>query len=310
MISPALQKELQGVPGAEVQFNAPSRDLVGLRCGGALDALARPQGRAPLAALLGRCARAGVAWRVLGRGFNTLVREEGAGGCTIQLRSLQSIALEQRPGGPLVRAEAGVSHAAVSRFCGARGLSGLEFAAGIPGTVGGWAAMNAGVPAREIKDVLHSVDVLAPYAHGMQSARIGREALQFGYRELTGLPEGALILAARFRVQPSDANAVRAEIARQLARRAKTQPLAQPSCGSVFKNPPGAHAGELIEAAGLKGARAGGAEISAKHANFIVNLGAAAAGDVLELISRAQNAVQQQSGVALEPELHIWGRKA
>jgi UDP-N-acetylmuramate dehydrogenase len=206
-----------------------------------------------------------------------------------------------------VRAEAGVSHARVTRFCVERGLAGLEFGAGIPGTVGGWTAMNAGIGQRELKDAVLEIEVMSPT--GSFIRHLSRETLRFTYRALRGLAPGSVILSTLLGVTPSTAEAVRAVIEPQLERRAVTQPLDVPSCGSVFKNPPGDFAGRLIEAAGLKGLRVGGAEISTLHANFIVNRGGAKAADVLALIERTRAAVREVSGITLEPEVRIVGRK-
>jgi len=240
---------------------------------------------------------------VIGRGFNTIVRDEGVDGVLIQLSALKR--LEQRPDGCL-RVEAGVSHASLTRFCRDHGLSGLEFGAGIPGSIGGWIAMNAGIPSRETKDAVREIEVMSPT--GRQLRHLPRERLEFQYRCLRGLAPGSVILSALLAVEPSERSRVAAAIDELLERRAATQPLDVPSCGSVFKNPPGAHAGRLIEAAGLKGARHGGAQISTLHANFIVNTGGASASDVLALIGHARAAVRLRTGVLLEPEVRIWGR--
>jgi UDP-N-acetylmuramate dehydrogenase len=211
-----------------------------------------------------------------------------------------------RVGDAVLRAEAGVSHSQLTNLCVELGLAGLEFGAGIPGTIGGWIAMNAGVPEREVGARVLEVDVAT--ARGVET--FARADLSFPYRSVQGLPEGALIVAARFQLEASTREAVRAEVERHLSHRRATQPIDQPSCGSVFKNPPGQRAGRLIDLAGLKGARAGGAEISSVHANFIVNTGGARAADVLALIERAERAIAEASGIALEPEVRIVGREA
>jgi UDP-N-acetylmuramate dehydrogenase len=193
------------------------------------------------------------------------------------------------------------------RACMQAGLSGLEFAAGIPGTVGGWLAMNAGVPGREMVDVVMEVEVMSP--RGRHLRHLPAEALRFRYRALRGLAPGSVLLSALLRVRPGDPAEVRAEVDRQLAHRAATQPISVPSCGSVFKNPPGDFAGRLIEASGLKGHRIGGAQISPLHANFIANTGGATAHDVLALIREAQHRVEHDSGARLEREVRIVGRE-
>jgi len=303
VIGPELRTELEAaLPGA-IRFDVAASKLTSLRIGGSVDALATPPDRRALARLLALCARRGLRRRVIGRGFNTIVRDEGVDGVLIQLSALKR--LEQRPDGCL-RVEAGVSHASLTRFCRDHGLSGLEFGAGIPGSIGGWIAMNAGIPSRETKDAVREIEVMSP--SGRQLRHLPRERLGFQYRCLRGLAPGSVILSALLAVEPSERSRVAAAIDELLERRAATQPIDVPSCGSVFKNPPGGHAGRLIEAAGLKGARHGGAQISTLHANFIVNTGGASASDVLALIGHARAAVRLRTGVLLEPEVRIWGR--
>jgi UDP-N-acetylmuramate dehydrogenase len=173
--------------------------------------------------------------------------------------------------------------------------------------VGGWLAMNAGVPGRELGDVLIELELLSP--SGMQLRRLPRERVHPVYRALHGPAPGSVLVSALLRVTPSTPAAVREEVAKLLARRAATQPLDVPSFGSVFKNPPGDHAGRLIESVGLKGFRVGGAQISPLHANFIANTGGASAADVCALMREAQERVLAASGVRLEPEVHIVGTK-
>lgn len=303
MIAQAMRTELEALLPGAIRFDVAGSKLTSLRVGGSVDALATPPDRASLARLLAYCAKCGLRRRVIGRGFNTIVRDEGVDGVLIQLSALRR--LEERPGGAL-RVEAGVSHASLVRYCRDHGLAGLEFGAGIPGSIGGWIAMNAGIPSRETKDAVREVEVMSPT--GAKLRHLPRERLGFGYRALRGLAPGSVIVSALLAVEPSDKSRVAAEIDALLERRAKTQPLDVPSCGSVFKNPPGSHAGRLIEAAGLKGERHGGAQISTLHANFIVNTGGATASDVLALIGTARAAVRLRTGVRLEPEVRIWGR--
>ncbi len=304
MIAAPARDALVSALGAAVRFDVSLARFTSLRVGGPADALASPPDRPALARALRACAAHGVPVTLLGNGFNTLVRDGGAEGLVLRLSAFRALRLE--PSGELV-AEAGVSHATLSRHCVENGLAGLEFAAGIPGTVGGWIAMNAGVPGREMKDVVRGVELMDA-AGGRRC--VPAEALGFAYRSAGGLPPGAVVLAAGFRVRPSPRAEVQAEVDLHLEKRARTQPLDAPSCGSVFKNPPGDFAGRLIEAAGLKGARVGGAEISTLHANFIVNRGGATAGDVIALIERARAEVRERTGTLLEPEVRIIGREA
>ncbi len=165
--------------------------------------------------------------------------------------------------------------------------------------------MNAGIPDHEIGPLVAEIRVATPSDGTLW---IAREELRFEYRSVHGVPPGSVVLAAHFQLAAGEREQIRKQIDRHLAHRRNTQPIDQPSCGSVFKNPPGEHAGRLIESAGLKGAREGGAQISSLHANFIVNTGNATAADVTALIERARDAVREQSGIELETEVHIVGR--
>lgn len=303
MIPEAAREALEQALGPKIRFDVDASRLTSLRVGGRADALAAPPDRASLAALLRLCARHGIPRRVIGRGFNTIVRDEGVDGVLIQLSALKR--LEERPDGA-VRVEAGVSHASLTRFCRDRGLAGLEFGAGIPGSIGGWIAMNAGIPERETGEVVRELEVMSPA--GRKLRHLPRERLGFAYRRLGGLAPGSVIVSALLAVHVANREQVDAEVARMLAKRSDSQPLDVPSCGSVFKNPRGSYAGRLIEAAGLKGERHGGAQISTRHANFIVNTGGATASDVLALIGHARAAVRLRTGILLEPEVRIFGR--
>jgi UDP-N-acetylmuramate dehydrogenase len=304
MIPPAARQALESALGERVTFDAPMSRYTSLRIGGPADALARPADRNELAALLQLCAQHQLPHQVTGSGFNTLVRDGGLEGVTIQLAKLR--ALDERPGGA-VRAEAGVSHSQLTRFCEKRGLAGLEFGSGIPGTVGGWLAMNAGIPMQEVKSAVRELEVMSPT--GRRRRHLRREGLRFVYRALHGLAPGSVIVSVLLRVAISTPARVKSEVDRLLDRRARTQPLNVPSCGSVFKNPPGDHAGRLIEAAGLKGFTIGGAQFSQVHANFIANLGGATAADVIALVEHARQIVAERTGIRLVPEVRVIGRK-
>jgi UDP-N-acetylmuramate dehydrogenase len=305
VIAAALRAELGALLGERIRFDAPLARYTSLRVGGPAAAVAAPADRWELAALLRVCAARGLRHVAIGGGFNSLARDTGLDALVIHLRHFRR--LEERPGHRL-RAEAGVSHSQILNFCARRGFGGLEFAAGIPGTVGGWVAMNAGVPDRDLSQVLVEVEIMSP--SGRQRRHIPRERLRLRYRELRGLAKGSLIVSALLAVEPRPPAEVRAEIERRLAERARKQPLDVPSCGSVFVNPRGDYAGRLIESVGLKGHRIGGAQISAVHANFIANLGGASASDVLALIELAQREVERATGIRLEREVRIMGEDA
>jgi UDP-N-acetylmuramate dehydrogenase len=304
VIGRAARAALEEAAGDRVHFDVPMSRYTSLRVGGPADAVAAPADREELARVLRACAAHRLPHVVLGGGFNTLVLDAGLRGVAVLTRGLRR--LEERPGG-LVRAEAGVSHASLTRFCATRGLAGLEFGAGIPGSVGGWVAMNAGIGTREAVDVVREVEVVSPT--GRHRRRVRAAALRFRYRALRGLAPGSVIVCVLLAVQLVDPASVQAEVKRLLAARAETQPIHVPSCGSVFKNPPGDYAGRLIEAAGLKGECQGGAQISTVHANFIATQPGARAADVLALIRRAQEAVWRSSGIRLVPEVRILGRE-
>jgi UDP-N-acetylmuramate dehydrogenase len=305
LITEETRAALVGLLGDRIEFDVPLAKHTALRIGGPADAMATPATYKELARLLALCHEQGLPVRVLGAGFNVLVLESGLRGITLRLKKLRGI---ERVNESTLLVECGASHATITRFCIDQGLSGLEFGAGIPGTLGGWLAMNAGIGVRELKDVVVAVEILEADASDMRW--IPRERLDFGYRALRGLPAGAVLTRAKLRVSRSDRASVQSEIDRLLARRAATQPTDVPSCGSVFRNPPGNFAGRLIEAAGLKGLREGAAEISPVHANFIVNRGGATASDVLELIRRARKAVETDTGIRLETEVQILGDAA
>ena len=305
MIPASARRELEAALGPRVRFDAPMSRFTSLRVGGPADAFAEPADRAELLGVLRLCAAHRLPHTLLGAGFNTLCLDGRLTGVVIHLGRLRR--LEERPG-RLLRAEAGVSHSQVTRFCTARGFAGLEFAAGIPGTLGGWVAMNAGIPGRELGDVVRELEIASPT--GSRLRHLPRERLSFRYRALRGLAPGSVVISALLAVELSTPQAVRAAVDRLLERRARTQPLDVPSFGSVFKNPQGDHAGRLIESAGLKGRRIGGAEISPVHANFIANVGRATARDVLALMDEARSAVLAASGRRLEPEVRIVGSDA
>ncbi|MDQ6964631.1 MAG: UDP-N-acetylmuramate dehydrogenase [Mariprofundales bacterium] len=236
----------------------------------------------------------------LGRGSNLLVTDGGFDGLMIDMGSLDEMSAD----GDLLRCGAGVRMSAVAARCAELGLSGLEFMATVPGSVGGAVAMNAGAFGQQVSDSLVMVELLL---RDGSLRSVAADELSLGYR-CSDLPAGALMLSAQLHLQRAEGEAVRRRMREMRSRRAGSQPLSQPNCGSVFKNPPGEHAARLIEAAGLKGRRIGGAEISAQHANFIVNLGGASASDVLELIALVRSEVNRSFAIDLQPELRVVGR--
>jgi UDP-N-acetylmuramate dehydrogenase len=237
----------------------------------------------------------------LGLGSNLLVRDGGVRGVVLCTHGALSGIRHLPPWE--IYAEAGVPGAKIARFAAARNLAGGEFFAGIPGTLGGALAMNAGAFGSETWRCVASVETVDRTG----TVRTRQPAdYRIGYRHVQG-PEGEWFLAARLRLVPGDGGQSRAAIRELLLKRARTQPLAVANAGSVFRNPPGDHAGRLIEAAGLKGLCVGGAQVSERHANFIVNTGTASARDIETLIERVRAEVERRWGVRLEPEVHVVG---
>jgi UDP-N-acetylmuramate dehydrogenase len=237
----------------------------------------------------------------LGLGSNLLVRDGGFPGTVIAVSGV--LAGLDSDGGRIVRAAAGVACAKVARFSASCSLRGAEFLAGIPGTVGGALAMNAGAFGAETWDIVQSVETIDRQG---RRRRRQRSDFEIGYRHVR-LPGEEWFIAAEFELQPDPAGAAAGRIRELLARRARTQPTGVSSCGSVFRNPPGDYAGRLIEACGLKGRLLGRARVSDKHANFIINEGGATAGEIEELILLVQEEVKRRTGVQLEPEVRIVG---
>ena len=240
-----------------------------------------------------------VTW--VGLGSNLLVRDGGIRGVVIATSGVLNEL--NRLEGNVVRAEAGVSCAKVARFCAREGLTGAEFLAGIPGTMGGALAMNAGAFGGETWEVVKAVETLE--GQGRRHLRLPDE-YEVGYRSVKG-PAGEWFVAAELELKPGDAEESLAKIKRLLAQRGASQPTSLPNAGSVFRNPVGDHAARLIEACGLKGACVGGACVSDKHANFIINTGNASAADIESLIKRVALTVEREQGVALEREVRIVG---
>lgn len=237
----------------------------------------------------------------LGLGSNLLIRDGGFNGTVILTQGrLDEMALVS---GSELRVEAGVSCARVARFAARQGLCGVEFLTGIPGTFGGALAMNAGAFGGETWQRVVAVETVD---RSGQLHRRAPDEFQVAYRHVQR-PEEEWFLAATLRLEPGDVNESQQRIRTLLERRNSSQPIGQPSCGSVFRNPPGDHAARLIEASGLKGAVIGGAQVSEKHANFIINRGDATAADIEAMIQHVQRQVQADSGVELVTEVHIVG---
>ena len=291
--------------GDRARPDEPMARHTSLRVGGPADLLVSPETDAELALVARTAASAGVRVTVLGGGSNVLVGDGGVRGVVVKLgRGFRHVEWTSVEGGAQVRAGAAVHVGRLARAAVGRGLAGLEYAEGIPGTVGGALFMNAGAYGGELSA---TVDAAFGVSATGEAVMLDAATLAFRYRQ-TDLPADLIVTAVRFRLRAKAPEAVRARMAEVRERRLASQPQGSPSAGSVFKNPEGDHAGRLIEVAGLKGARIGRACISERHANFIVNEGGARACDVKALIDLAQRVVWERSGVWLEPEVRLVGR--
>ena len=270
------------------------------RVGGPADVLFMPRGPEEVRRALDAAREAGIPAVVIGNGSNLIVRDGGIRGLVIALGEGMSRIVRD---GNVIEAQAGASLARVAAFAQEAGLAGLEFASGIPGTLGGGCAMNAGAYGGQLSDVLIDAEVLL----NGETRALSRDEMQMGYRTSLPLREGGVVLSTRFALAPDDPAAIAARMRELNAKRRDKQPLNYPSAGSTFKRPEGHFAGALIEQAGLKGRSVGGAQVSQKHAGFIVNTGAATAADILALIAEVQDAVQARFGVRLETEVRILG---
>ncbi len=296
-----LIEALSAIAGShQILENEPMSRHTTFRVGGPADVLFLPESEEQLLQALSIAREAGVPCFVIGNGSNLVVKDGGIRGLVIALG--EGMAAIARAGETLT-AWAGVSLARVSAYAQASGLSGLEFASGIPGTLGGGCAMNAGAYGGQLSDVLVDVRVLLDG----EVRTLTVEEMQMGYRTSLPLRRGGIVISARFALTPDDPEAIAARMRELNARRRDKQPLNYPSAGSTFKRPEGYFAGALIEQAGLKGKRVGGAQVSEKHAGFIVNTGGATAADILTLIGTVQDEVADRFGVRLETEVRILG---
>lgn len=291
------------VPGVEVLRGEPMSRHTTFKIGGPADLFCVPQDTDALIELLKWTRAERIPALVIGGGSNLLVRDGGIRGAVISTARLA--AMSQREDGE-VQAECGAPLARLAAYARDLGLCGLEFAQGIPGSVGGGVYMNAGAYGGEMKSLVTETDAVTPAGELMT---VRGEEHRFGYRESCFTSSGAVVLRTRLRLLPGDRAAIAAQMEEYRERRRRMQPLESPSAGSTFKRPPGFYAGKLIEETGLKGLAMGGACVSEKHAGFIVNKGGATARDVLELIEEVRAAVLLEHGVLLEPEIRVVGEE-
>lgn len=269
--------------------------------GGPADYFLLPQDAEELGRIIQVCQREQIPWAIMGNGSNLLVSDRGVRGAVIQIyRNMAQVFIE----GCRIRAQAGAPLVALSKKAMEASLTGLEFAGGIPGTLGGAVSMNAGAYGGEIKDVLAEVRVLD---RSGQIRTLPADQLEMGYRTSVIKTKGYIVLEAVLSLRPGDAGEIRAVMQDLAQKRAQKQPLEYPSAGSTFKRPEGHFAGKLIMDAGLRGYRVGDAQVSEKHCGFVVNRGHATCADVLAVMEHVQKEVREQFHVELEPEVRFLG---
>ena len=294
---------LAGLPG--LRENHPLAKHTTFNIGGSADYFLEVGDLGELESVVAQAARRGVPVRVIGAGTNLLIADAGVEGLV-----LRCVARGWRIGVECIEAEAGLKMMRLARLAADAGLVGFEFAIGVPGSVGGAVYQNAGCWGTELASVLVSAEVLAPSGERL---RLAADGLGLGYRTSAfraGELRDHVILSATVRLQPGDGEAAKRRMKELTLERERTQPIKTKNCGSVFKNPTGDSAGRLVQAAGLKGASEGAAQVSEQHANFIVNRGGASAADVRRLIKRIREAVRQRFGVELESEVELVGKWA
>jgi UDP-N-acetylmuramate dehydrogenase len=297
--------DLEGSIKGTVSYNEPMARHTSYRIGGPVSLYVECASLADIGRSLEVCAGHGLSWCVVGKGSNLLVSDEGFNGAVLTLgHEFKRFSFpDEEAGESLLVAGAGVALPNLVQSAFKGGYSGLEFAVGIPGTLGGALFMNAGGATEWIGTIVESLTVLRP---GQGLVRYEGRELPWGYRR-SGVPTGEVIVEGDLRVTKGHLGQIRAKMEASLRRRRKSQPLTVPSAGSVFRNPPDASAGQLIESLGLKGYTVGGASVSDMHANFIVNNGTATAADVIAIIMHIRERVKEEHGQELQPEIRFIG---
>ena len=294
------KKGAKGLIEGRVLFDAPMRQFTSIKVGGPADSLFFPKDVDELRKLVRYARRKSIPFFILGKGTNLVVRDKGVRGWVISLtQGMKKIQLN----GEVVEAEGGLPLQRLVQFTIQKGLTGLEPFFGIPGTVGGGLAMNAGAWGAELKDVLRSITLMKDDGEVVERSR---PRLKFSYRRLD-LPSSWIILKGRFQLKKGKKEEILERVKSYSEMRERTQPLDSPSAGSIFKNPKEGPAGKWIEEAGLKGFRMGQAMISDRHANFIINLGKATAGEVIDLMELVERKIYEKKGISLEREVKVVG---
>ena len=289
------------LPETELRFEEPMAKHTSLRIGGPAEVMAFPKNREELSEILKVSALMDSKPAILGAGTNILAPDDGIRGLVVCLKD--GMDGMERLDDSHIRVMAGVTMTRAAVFAANLGLSGMEFAHGIPGTVGGGVYMNAGAYGGEICQICESVEVMD--LAGNLTVRSGEE-MEFSYRHSILEEEAAIVISAVFRLTPGSTDEIKAKMRELQGKRSASQPLDLPSAGSAFKRPVGGYAAALIDQAGLKGYQVGGAAISTKHAGFAVNLGGATAADMRNLLAQVSDKVYENSGIRIEPEVRIW----
>ena len=289
------------LPETELRFQESMAKHTSFRIGGPAEVMAFPKSREELALILKTSALLDYKTAILGAGTNVLAPDEGVDGIVVCLKDCLD-GMEQLDE-TRIRVMAGVTMSRAAVFAANLGLSGMEFAHGIPGSIGGGVYMNAGAYGGEISGVCESVEIMDRNGN---IRRLPNKEMEFSYRHSALEESGEIVISAVFVLTKSDPETIRAKMKELIGKRSASQPLDLPSAGSAFKRPAGGYAAALIDQAGLKGYRVGGAAISEKHAGFAVNLGGATAEDVRGLLRQVSDLVYENSGIRLEPEVRIW----
>jgi len=299
-----LIDELKAMARLRAKLAEPLARYTSMKIGGPADIFLEVESLSTLCGIIPLLKRHGVVFFLLGNGSNLLISDLGVRGAVIHLTGeFKQVRWQEDDARVWVEVGAAYAVTQLVREAARRGYEGLEFAEGIPGTVGGALIMNAGAYGSEIEKV---VDQVSGVTGEGQPFQVSREAMTFSYRD-SHLPPGTIVTQARMRLRKAEPAVVSSKVRDLVAKRKASQPSGYPNSGSMFRNPPGDYAGRLIEAAGLKGRRVGQAQISPKHANFIVNLGGATAEDVRQLMELARTQVQSKFGVELDPEVRMVG---
>ena len=301
-----LQKLIHAAGAPHVRTQEPMKLHTSMKVGGPAAVFLTPSSVEETAAVMKVLREEEIPWYILGRGSNVLCRDSGYKGAVVCLSEcFKGYQILQRGNGyAMVSVKAGTDNKKFSDACISQGLSGFEFASGIPGSIGGAVTMNAGAYGGEMKEIVQRVRLLDPQGHLISKSC---EEMQFGYRHSLVSEVPCVILEAVLKLREDDPAKIRLRVEELTQMREEKQPLEYPSCGSTFKRPEGYFAGKLISDAGLRGFRMGGAQVSEKHAGFVINRENATAQDVLDLIEHIKKTVYEQAGVKLECEVRILG---